>query len=106
MTDMTRSNLEAIMIGGIEEIISKGELPPDSAPLLQHLTEPSGQFIAQEGSTWDFKREWPFSYSDTQSNFLFHSTGNATSLSCGNRPALFCFSQRKSSAHLTLLRGL
>jgi predicted HTH transcriptional regulator len=52
------------MIDGIAEIISQGELPSDSALLLAHLTESSGQFINQEGSFWDFKREWPFSYSD------------------------------------------
>ncbi len=57
--------LGGIMLGGIAEIISQGELPLDSAPLLEHLTETSGQFIAQEGSLWDFKREWPFSYSDS-----------------------------------------
>src|SRR5260221_3535113 len=53
------------MISGIEAIISQGELPLDSSPLLEQLAEPSGQFISQEGAFWDFKREWPFSYSDS-----------------------------------------
>ena len=52
-------------MNGIAEIISRGELPFDSAPLIAQLTEPSGKFITQEGSLWDFKREWPFSYSDS-----------------------------------------
>ena len=50
---------------GIAEIVAKGELPSDSAPLMEQLVEPSGKFIAQEGALWDFKREWPFSYSDS-----------------------------------------
>src|SRR5678815_2373468 len=49
---------------GIAEIVSKGELPADSSSLIEQLTDQSGKFITQEGSSWDFKREWPFSYSD------------------------------------------
>lgn len=50
---------------GIAEIVSRGDLPVDGAPLMEQLTEPSGRFISQEGVLWDFKREWPFSYSDS-----------------------------------------
>src|ERR1700722_2947155 len=48
----------------ISEIIRQKELPTDCAGLLDYLTESDGKFISQEGNTWDFKREWPFSYSD------------------------------------------
>ncbi len=50
---------------GVAEIVSQRELPADSASLFEHLKEPSGKFLGQEGPFWDFKREWPFSYSDS-----------------------------------------
>jgi hypothetical protein len=48
----------------ISEIIRQKELPTDCSDLLGYLTETGGNFISQEGNCWDFKREWPFSYSD------------------------------------------
>jgi hypothetical protein len=50
---------------GIAEINLEGELPAESTSLVEQLKEQSGKFISQEGATWDFKREWPFSYSDS-----------------------------------------
>jgi hypothetical protein len=48
----------------ISELISSGQLPADLDGLIAQLREKSGRFISQEGPTWDFKQEWPPSYSD------------------------------------------
>jgi predicted HTH transcriptional regulator len=52
------------MSEAIAEAIRQGKLPADCSALLNNLCEQSGKFLSQEGSVWDFKREWPFSYSD------------------------------------------
>ena len=48
----------------LKTIITVGELPADKDLCLAPLLESDGTFIQQEGNIWDFKREWPFSYSD------------------------------------------
>ncbi|HXD46866.1 MAG TPA: RNA-binding domain-containing protein [Pseudolabrys sp.] len=48
----------------IKAAIEKGQLPEDRSALLSSLMQPDGSFVPQEGPVWDFKREWPFSYSD------------------------------------------
>jgi Schlafen, AlbA_2 len=48
----------------IKAAIDRGELPSDRSELLRSLLEDDGKYISQEGPVWDFKRQWPFSYSD------------------------------------------
>ena len=48
----------------IRDVIDKRELPLTREAALSCLLEENGKFISQEGPVWDFKREWPFSYSD------------------------------------------
>ncbi|AND86596.1 blr0871 [Bradyrhizobium diazoefficiens USDA 110] len=52
------------MVDQIYDVIRRGELPSERLPFLSYLLEDSEKFISQEGPVWDFKREWPFSYSD------------------------------------------
>jgi hypothetical protein len=52
------------MSEAIEQAIESRELPADKAALLNSLTESGGKYVSQEGLSWDFKRDWPFSYSD------------------------------------------
>lgn len=52
------------MVERILSVIRDGELPLKRGPMLDYLVEDSGKFVSQEGSVWDFKREWPFSYSN------------------------------------------
>lgn len=47
-----------------QRIIDTGILPDDFSAPLQFLLEGEQTFISQEGINWDFKVEWPFSYSD------------------------------------------
>lgn len=48
----------------IQRAISTGELPTEKESLLGSLLQSDGTYVHQEGAYWDFKREWPFSYSD------------------------------------------
>jgi Putative DNA-binding domain len=50
----------------LRELIEKRELPLGRQEALSALLETNGNYIyiPQEGPYWDFKREWPFSYSD------------------------------------------
>ena len=48
----------------LRALVSAGELPSDKDQFLAPLLQGDGTFIQQEGNVWDFKREWPFSYSD------------------------------------------
>lgn len=48
----------------IREIVQAGKLPEQSQNFYRSITQEDGTFIPQEGLFWDFKREWPFSYSD------------------------------------------
>jgi hypothetical protein len=47
----------------IGEAINCAMLPASQDQLLGSLRD-GNHYSAQEGSRWDFKREWPFSYSD------------------------------------------
>ena len=47
------------------DIIASGVLPENGEAVLSKLLEEDGRYTAQEGQHWDFKREWPFSYSDS-----------------------------------------
>jgi energy-coupling factor transporter ATP-binding protein EcfA2 len=51
------------MVQVIRDIIDRRELPIDGGDLIASLTS-DRSYIPQEGLHWDFKREWPFSYSD------------------------------------------
>jgi len=48
----------------IKKAIALGELPIEKQALLSPLLQADGPYVYQEGLQWDFKREWPFSYSD------------------------------------------
>jgi hypothetical protein len=37
---------------------------PSEADFYAAFVDQSGQYILEEGPTWDFKQEWPFSYSN------------------------------------------
>ena len=52
------------MAEAIQKVIDEEVLPDDLSELLPLLLQSDGTFIPQEGLFWDFKREWPFSYSD------------------------------------------
>jgi len=39
--------------------------PPSEADFFATFVDQSGLYILEEGPTWDFKQEWPFSYSDS-----------------------------------------
>jgi DNA polymerase III delta prime subunit len=52
------------MVDVIKNAIQRKELPTAKSDLLEPLLEDGRKFIPQEGIYWDFKREWPFSYSD------------------------------------------
>lgn len=47
----------------ISEWISSGQLPDDTT-FRDALLDADGMFLAREGEVWDFKEEWPFSYSN------------------------------------------
>jgi hypothetical protein len=49
---------------GIISAIANRQLPADKLSLLGALIQEGGTFVPQEGLYWDFKRQWPFSYSD------------------------------------------
>lgn len=49
----------------IADIVRSGELPTEASEILPLLTNEDGTFISQEGTVWDFKKSWPFSYSDS-----------------------------------------
>ena len=51
------------MVDRILHAIRDGELPAERLPFLEYISEDFGKYISQEGAVWDFKREWPFSYS-------------------------------------------
>jgi hypothetical protein len=38
---------------------------PNAADFFATFLDQTGQYILEEGATWDFKQEWPFSYSDS-----------------------------------------
>ncbi len=46
------------------EIVQSGLLPEQSADFLPLVTNDDGTYLLQEGTVWDFKETWPFSYSD------------------------------------------
>lgn len=48
----------------VEEFLASGGLPNEGLDAIGWLKESGGMFLSQEGPTWDFKQEWPFSYSD------------------------------------------
>jgi hypothetical protein len=48
----------------IKQTIERRTLPSSQDELLAPLMQDEGHFVPQEGLYWDFKREWPFSYSD------------------------------------------
>jgi len=49
----------------IQNIISLGALPEEFSPYFSGLLAADGTcFIPEEGPNWDFKDQWPFSYSD------------------------------------------
>lgn len=48
----------------ILEIVRGGQLPTDADDILPLITNEDGTFLNQEGTLWDFKETWPFSYSD------------------------------------------
>ncbi|MBZ6079183.1 RNA-binding domain-containing protein [Microvirga puerhi] len=52
------------MIADIRSVIESGDLPDDKANAIGFLLEDENRFTSQEGQYWDFKHEWPFSYSD------------------------------------------
>jgi DNA polymerase III delta prime subunit len=52
------------MSDSIRTAIDRGELPSEKTELLGPLIQASGAYTSQESTIWDFKREWPFSYSD------------------------------------------
>ncbi len=52
------------MVDAIRNVLDTGELPEKPADFLGSLIQSDGRFLPQEGVLWDFKREWPFSYSD------------------------------------------
>lgn len=52
------------MTEAIKRAIALGELPTDKNELLALLIEDGFKYVSQEGAIWDFKRDWPFSYSD------------------------------------------
>ncbi len=49
---------------GIIAAINSRSLPSTKEALLGNLLQESDKYSIQEGLYWDFKREWPFSYSD------------------------------------------
>jgi hypothetical protein len=49
----------------IDKALALGELPLEKQELLGPLLQSDGTYIHQEGTYWDFKRDWPFSYSDS-----------------------------------------
>ncbi len=49
----------------ISDIVKIGELPSNGSDILPLLKNEDGTFINQEGTVWDFKKSWPFSYSDS-----------------------------------------
>jgi hypothetical protein len=51
-------------VESIKRAIERGELPQDKLDVLGPLIGPEGTYEHQEGLYWDFKAEWPFSYSD------------------------------------------
>jgi hypothetical protein len=48
----------------IQKLVELGNLPDDPSSMYRALTQEDGTFISQEGLYWDFKQEWPFSYSN------------------------------------------
>jgi energy-coupling factor transporter ATP-binding protein EcfA2 len=52
------------MLTSIRQIIESGDLPEDKMQVVGSLIEEGERFTSQEGQYWDFKGEWPFSYSD------------------------------------------
>jgi hypothetical protein len=48
----------------LRDIIEKKALPGARAEALEALLSADGKYTFQEGAYWDFKREWPFSYSN------------------------------------------
>jgi Putative DNA-binding domain len=41
------------------------QTPPSEAEFFATFVDQSSLYILEEGPTWDFKKEWPFSYSDS-----------------------------------------
>ena len=44
--------------------VLEAPLPSERSTLLAPLLDDAGIYVSQEGTLWDFKGEWPFSYSD------------------------------------------
>lgn len=47
------------------EMVQCGELPEAASDFLPLVTNEDGTYLLQEGTIWDFKETWPFSYSDS-----------------------------------------
>jgi hypothetical protein len=54
----------APMISSIKQAIDSGDLPNDRRAVVGDLLQNDGSYVPQEGFNWDYKQEWPFSYSD------------------------------------------
>jgi predicted HTH transcriptional regulator len=52
------------MLSDIQAVVESGVLPPEKEKAVGALLEGDNNFVSVEGQYWDFKREWPFSYSD------------------------------------------
>ncbi len=48
----------------LRDVIEKRDLPSARVEALEAFLSSSGTYTLQEGLYWDFKREWPFSYSN------------------------------------------
>lgn len=53
------------MFQDVRAVVLSGGLPEDRLSAVGMLLEQDGCYTSQEGALWDFKREWPFSYSDS-----------------------------------------
>lgn len=58
------TNTQPAMTDAISQALKDGNLPADKHELLCSLVSDNGSYTTQEGVLWDFKRDWPFSYSD------------------------------------------
>jgi hypothetical protein len=51
----------------IKTAIERNTSPSERSAFLGPLLEDTNNYVSQEGNLWDFKRDWPFSYSDEYS---------------------------------------
>jgi Putative DNA-binding domain/NB-ARC domain len=52
------------MTSDIRGKLLAGSFPENDEWFLSHFIQDDGTFLSSEGENWDFKEEWPFSYSD------------------------------------------